>query len=159
MSFWDWAWARHANEMSWYIRPLFLVPYCYFAYRRSIAGLLATILALATSMVWFPAPAQPDPRVLEFLQVEQRYLLAPWTPTKVLQTLTVPLTFGLLAVAFWQRRWWFGGAVLALAALGKVLWSVTAAEAAGRSVIPPALLGLVVCLFGVVLMRRSARSR
>ena len=23
-----WAWARHHNELSWYIRPLFLLPFC-----------------------------------------------------------------------------------------------------------------------------------
>jgi hypothetical protein len=29
-----WAWARHHNILSWYIRPLFLLPFCLFAYRR-----------------------------------------------------------------------------------------------------------------------------
>ena len=31
-----WAWARHHNVLSWYVRPLFLLPFCYFAYRRSL---------------------------------------------------------------------------------------------------------------------------
>ena len=31
-----WAWERHHNILSWYIRPLFLLPFCYFAYRRSL---------------------------------------------------------------------------------------------------------------------------
>lgn len=45
-----WAWARHHNVLSWYIRPLFILPYIYFAYKRSWKGLAVTVIALATSM-------------------------------------------------------------------------------------------------------------
>ena len=34
-----WAWARHHNILSWYIRPRFLLPFCLFAYRRSLLGI------------------------------------------------------------------------------------------------------------------------
>lgn len=34
--FLGWVWARHHNELSWYVRPLFIVPFCWFAYRRSV---------------------------------------------------------------------------------------------------------------------------
>ena len=40
-----WAWDRHHNSLSWYIRPLFLIPF-YFAYQRSLRAIMA----------WFPAP-------------------------------------------------------------------------------------------------------
>ena len=56
-----WAWARHHNILSWYIRPLFLLPFCFFAYRRSLLGIGVTLVALATSMAWFPAPREPEP--------------------------------------------------------------------------------------------------
>jgi hypothetical protein len=65
-AFLSWAWARHHNILSWYIRPLFLLPFCYFAYRRSVKSIALTLLALATSKFWFPEPEQPDPKVLEF---------------------------------------------------------------------------------------------
>jgi hypothetical protein len=26
-----WAWARHHNVLSWYIRPMFILPFIYFA--------------------------------------------------------------------------------------------------------------------------------
>jgi hypothetical protein len=29
--FLSWVWARHHNELSWYVRPLFLLPFCFFA--------------------------------------------------------------------------------------------------------------------------------
>jgi hypothetical protein len=33
-NFFDWAYARHQNQLSWYIRPLFIIPFCFFAYKR-----------------------------------------------------------------------------------------------------------------------------
>nr|WP_320022777.1 hypothetical protein [uncultured Draconibacterium sp.] len=33
--FFYWVFERHHNQLSWYIRPLFLIPFCYFAYKRS----------------------------------------------------------------------------------------------------------------------------
>jgi hypothetical protein len=73
-----WAWARHHNVLSWYIRPLFLFPYCYFAYKRSPLGVIVTLLALATSMAWFEAPEQASEAVLQALEAERgRYLNFP----------------------------------------------------------------------------------
>ena len=76
-SFWDWLWQRHQNQLSWYIRPLFLIPLWWFAYKRSGAGIMATVLLLLTSMGWFPPPRQVSPRVQQFLQFEQQYLQGP----------------------------------------------------------------------------------
>ena len=42
----EWAWDRHHNVLSWYIRPLFLLPFAWFAYRRSPGGIAATVVAL-----------------------------------------------------------------------------------------------------------------
>ena len=36
------AWTRHHNILSWYVRPLFILPFCFFAYRRSLTGIVAT---------------------------------------------------------------------------------------------------------------------
>src|ERR687893_2252015 len=74
-----WAWARHHNELSWYIRPLFLLPFCYFAYRRSLLGITLTVVALATSMFWFPAPERANPGAAEFLAMEREYLTGEWS--------------------------------------------------------------------------------
>ena len=56
------------------------------------------IIALFTSMFWFPAPTAVDPMVELFLQAEKDYLLGTWTLGKVLLTLTVPALFYFLAL-------------------------------------------------------------
>jgi hypothetical protein len=157
-----WAWARHHNVLSWYIRPLFILPYIYFAYKRSWKGLLVTILALATSMFWFPAPAMVDPMVTQFLEAEKEYLLGPMTAAKALLWLTVPAFFILLALAFWKRSWWWGLVIINLTALAKTAWSVFEGGQAGWAVLIPAMIGLVICdaavYFGVKYINRRKGS-
>ena len=90
-SFGSWAWARHHNVLSWYVRPLFLIPLAVAAYRRSGWGIAATLVALTTSMFWFPAPTATDPWVAQFLAFERDWLTGDWTIGKVALTLLVPL--------------------------------------------------------------------
>lgn len=140
-----WAFERHHNVWSWYVRPLFLIPFCAFAYRRSWAGMSLTLLLLATSMFWFSAPTEPDPAVARFLQAEVDYLTGPWTTWKALGTILVPLTLGALATALWRRNLRFGLVVLVLIAVLKMTWSVIEAGSAGLAVVAPAVVGLVLC--------------
>jgi hypothetical protein len=159
-----WAWARHHNELSWYIRPLFLLPFCYFAYKRSLWGIVLTVVALATSMFWFPAPERVDPRAAEFLAVEREYLTSDWTLTKVLLALLVPVSFAALAVAFWRRSLVWGLAVINAMVLVKIVWSFYfGEESGGLTLLPSALVGLAVCdaviLYVVRRMRKSSSLR
>ncbi|HSL47197.1 MAG TPA: hypothetical protein VK897_27405 [Anaerolineales bacterium] len=147
--FLPWAWARHHNVLSWYIRPLFIIPFIYFAYKRSWGGMTLTVIALATSMFWFPAPAVADPMVEQFLAAELEYLTGTWTVQKILMSLVVPAFFILLGLAFWKRSWWWGVAVINLAALGKVAWSVAEGGQSGWAVLIPALIGLIICNLAV----------
>lgn len=161
--FLSWAWERHHNVLSWYIRPLFLLLFCYFAYKRSIAGLLLTLVALATSMFWFPAPERVDPRVEEFLAFEREWLTGDWTLAKVLTSALVPVSLGALALAFWRRSLRWGLAIVNAMAAGKVFWSVVSGDGTGWVVALPALMGLVVCnaaiLYAARRMRRGPASR
>jgi hypothetical protein len=158
--FWAWAWARHHNILSWYIRPLFLIPFIAFAYRRSLQGIVLTLLALATSMFWFPAPAQPDPGVIAFLEAEQEYLFGPWNIWKGLLSSLVPVSLLALALAFWRRSFVWGLVVLNAIALVKTLWSFAVSGAGGGlAVTLPALAGLVITDILIIAVWRFLHMR
>ncbi len=142
----QWAFARHQNQLSWYIRPLFLVPFCYSAYKHSLSGISGTIFLLLTSMCWFAVPAAVDSRVNEFLQMEKDYLTGNWGLSKILITLLVPITLTVLAMSLWKRSLWIGISTLIFIALAKMLWSVVFGGTSGTKVILPALIGLMICV-------------
>jgi len=156
-----WAWERHHNVLSWYIRVLFLLPFCYFAYKRSVFGIVLTLVALATSMFWFPAPERPDPNTLEFLAMEREYLAGEWTTAKALLGLLVPVSLAALALAFWKRSVVFGLVLINAIVLVKLAWSFYFGDASGGlTLLPSQLAGLAVLNAAVLyfLRRRSKRS-
>jgi hypothetical protein len=155
-----WAWERHHNVLSWYIRPLFLLPFCFFAYKQSLWGMTLTLLALATSMFWFPAPGEASPAVKEMLGAEREYLTANWTLWKVLMALVVPASFVALGLAFWRRSLVYGLVVINAAILIKIGWTfVFGTEAGAMSHLPAALLGLAVCDTLILYIRHRMRQR
>jgi hypothetical protein len=156
-----WAWARHHNVLSWYVRPLFLLPFCFFAYRRSLWGIVLTLLALATSMFWFPVPENSSPAVNGMLASEREYLTTDWTLWKVSIALLVPLTFAALGLAFWKRSLVWGLAVVNAAILFKIGWTfLFSTEAGAMSHLPAAVLGLALCdALILYVMRRKIRAR
>lgn len=152
--FFNWAFARHHNVLSWYIRPLFIVPIVIFAFKRSLTGVFASIFALFTSMFWFPAPESSSPQVISFLAYEMEYLKGAWTAQKILMSLTVPIFFILLILAAWKRNWKLLVAVVVAAAILKSLWSIVFGGEAGMSVLKPAVTGLIICIVGFYYYRR-----
>ena len=154
-----WAWARHHNELSWYIRVLFVLPFCYFAYKRSLWGIVLTVVALSTSMFWFPAPERVDPRAAEFLAVEREYLTSGWSLWKVMLALLVPISFAALAVAFWKRSLVWGLVVINAMVLVKIVWSFYFGdESGGLTLLPSALAGLAVCDAVILYVARRMRK-
>ncbi|HEY8402173.1 MAG TPA: hypothetical protein VIK89_12980 [Cytophagaceae bacterium] len=144
--FFDWVFDRHHNQWSWYIRPLFLIPYCYFAYRHSWSGISITLFCLFTSMFWFNKPEVVSDSVMSFLQFEKDWLYGKWDYKKVLLIFTVPISFIALGVSFWYRSLLMGLGVVILMATGKIIWSIYNAGESGRSIIIPALIGLLICI-------------
>lgn len=157
--FLSWAWARHHNVLSWYVRPLFILPLCYFAYRRSIAGIILTLAALATSMFWFPAPERVDPRVEEFLAFEKEWLTGAWTVEKTISALAVPLILGLLCTAFWKRSLAWGLIIVNAIAATKMLWGVIDGAGSGWVMLGPALTGLLICDAAILYAAHRIRTR
>lgn len=144
--FFNWVFERHHNQWSWYLRPIFLIPFCFFAYKRSWSGLSITVFCLFTSMVWFPKPEVVSEQVIEFLNFEKEWLTGEWTSAKILLALTVPFSFAALALAFWKRSLLMGLGVVVLMATGKVVWSIYNAGEAGKSIVIPAIIGLILCV-------------
>lgn len=147
--FFTWAFNRHHNLLSWYIRPLFIIPILYFSYKKSWTGIMASIFGLFTSMFWFPAPIETSSAVIGFLSFEMDYLKGTWTLEKILLSLSVPLIFITLIAAAWQQSWKIILIAIVSAAILKVIWSAVFADPEGLSILKPAMTGLVVCIGAV----------
>jgi hypothetical protein len=154
--FLDWAWARHQNPLSWYVRPLFILPFCYFAYRRSVPGIVLTLVAVTSSMFWFPAPATPDPRAVALLDAERQYVRGPLTVESVVLTALIPIWFVALAWSARRRAWLAMAAVIGAGTLLKMAWLFREAGSNAWLVVPPVALGTTLC-FGVLYF--AARRR
>ena len=157
--FLGWVWARHHNVLSWYVRPLFILPYCWFAYRRSLVGLLLTLLVLATSLFWFPAPTRPDPRVVRYLAWERDLVTGDNAVVKMSFLLLAVGFLAALAGAFWRRSWRFGLAVLNGGTMLKVAGSLALGKGAGVATLAPAAATLAICDAIVVLAVGLLRRR
>lgn len=157
--FFNWAFARHHNVLSWYVRPLFIIPIVLFAFNKSVAGIFISIFALFTSMFWFPIPETSSSQVLEFLAYEMDYLKGTWTMPKIIMSLSVPIFFFVLILAAWTRNWKWLVSVVVAAAVLKVLWSVAFSGASGLSILKPALLGLVICVGGLYYYFKRQRAK
>lgn len=144
-AFFEWVFDRHHNQWSWYLRPIFLIPFCYFAYKQSWSGISITIFCLFTSMFWFNKPTIVSEDVIEFLQYEKEWLYGTWNYKKVLMMTTIPISFIALGLAFWKRSLLMGLGVIVLMATGKIIWSIYNAGEAGKSIIIPAVIGLLLC--------------
>src|SRR5918998_1959119 len=157
--FLSWVWARHHNELSWYVRPLFLLPFCFFAYKRSLPGILVTLLIFPTSLFWFPAPENPSARVEGYLAWERQFLLEGSVVARVALVVLVVAFFVALAVAFWRRSWLWGLAVLNAGTLLKVIWSVAFGGAAGWASLVPSLFTLALTDAAILLAARWLKRR
>lgn len=143
--FFNWIFDRHHNQWSWYIRPVFLIPFCFFAYKHNWSGISITVFCLLTSMFWFPKPEIVGENVKEFLQFEKDYLYGIWDTKKLIMTLTIPISFIALGLAFWKRSIVIGIGVIILIATGKIIWSIQNAGESGKSIVIPAIIGLIIC--------------
>jgi hypothetical protein len=141
IDFLNWAWARHHNPLSWYIRPLFILPFCYFAYKRSVRGMAWTIVAVTSSMFWFPAPATPDATAARFLEVEREWIAGPLTLAQVVLTALIPVWFIALAAAVRRRLWMAAALVISAGTALKVAWSFYVGGASAWIIVPPIAFG------------------
>lgn len=149
---------RHRNPISWYIRPLLLIPCCYAAWRRTCAGIMASLLLLLSSMAWFPAPDAAAVANSAFLAWEEQLLGGGNPALLTALALLVPACLALSAITFWRRSLRSGILCLILIAAAKITGSIHLAGASGKSIILPALTGLIACVAALSLLRRPPSS-
>ena len=158
-SFFDWAYARHQNQLSWYIRPLFILPFCFFSYKKSLSGIAGTVFLLLTSMFWFSKPEVVGENAKQFLDMEKAWLTGEWTFAKIAMTLIVPVSLIILSAAFWKRNLWFGLSVVIFIAIAKMVWSVAFGGDSGKSIFIPAITGLIICCAFILLGAGRIRKK
>ena len=158
-AFFDFMWARHHNLLSWYVRPLMFLPFCYFAYKRLLGGMALAIFATATSMAWFPAPQSPSPQAAEFLRAEYEFLHATPPPLLALALLAVVTVYVLLGIAFYRRSFALGIAVVVASGASKVAWSFLEGGGSGWALVPAAAVGTGVCALCFLLVGGYLKKR
>ena len=151
-SFFEWAFARHHNTLSWYIRPLFIIPIVLGAFKKSYTIIFASIFCLFTSMFWFPEPAKVDENVVKFLEFEKDYLTTGWAADKAFVVVAVILFFTFLIYTTWNRKWKWLLFVIVISALLKVIHSVIFSGNSGLSIVKPAILGVIICALAIWLL-------
>lgn len=137
----DWAFQRHLNPISWYIRPIFLLILCFFAYKRSWKGLLITFIVMTSSMVWFAAPDHIDPQMQQVLEFEKKVLSTPLSASITLVTMFSFLS--LVILAFWKRSLKWGLIIVNITVVGKLILSLILTGEAGWGTFPVTIFGLI----------------
>ncbi|SEG51017.1 hypothetical protein SAMN02982929_02449 [Saccharopolyspora kobensis] len=153
-----WAWPRHLNPVSWYIRPLFFLPIACFCWTRRPLWLAATIVAMVSSFFWFPAPTEIDPRIAGVLEMEKELFTDPTWITWVTLPLIPALIAGLCA-AFWHRSLGWGLVVIDGGLALKIAWTIANSGTDGLATVVPLGLGAVAMTAVIVVIahRRGLR--
>ena len=141
----NWIWNRHQNLFSWYSRPLFIIPACYYAYHRKPGYVLGVLAALATSLFWFAPPEEVSDAVAGYLEWERVMFLDPHNriPLAIL-AFAVSVFLFCLFYAFWHRSLWLGLLVINVGNLLRILVSVLFGGEIGAVAILPTLSSMLV---------------
>jgi nicotinamide riboside transporter PnuC len=154
----DWAFERHLNPLSWYIRPVFMILLAYAAYKRSWTGLIITFILLMSSMVWFPAPDKIDPQMYEVLEYEKQLFSHPLSGTLAILALLASVVLG--SIVFWKRSLKLGLIVCNVGLIGKLLLSLLFTGTNGWGPLGTILFGLII-VNGIglyIFLRRKAHK-
>lgn len=157
--FFTWAFSRHQNILSWYIRPLFVIPIVIGAYKQSFSILFMSIFCLLTSMFWFPKPEAVDEQVHLFLEFEKNYLTSGWTTEKIVVCILILLFFILLIYTTWNRKWGQLLWVVIAGAVLKVVHSILSSGENGMALVKPAVTGLVICIVFIVFIKDKREKK
>ncbi|MCY7765777.1 MULTISPECIES: hypothetical protein [Bacillus] len=154
----DWAFRRHLNPLSWYIRPLFLLVLVYAAYKRSWNGLIITFVLMMSSMVWFPEPKRIYLQMQKVLEFEQMLLSSP--VSAVLTIVFMMVLIGFILAAFWKRSVVLGVILLNVTLAGKVALSLFFTGENGWAPLGNTIFGLMMVNgIGLFIKYRNRKKR
>lgn len=154
----DWAFRRHLNPLSWYIRPLFLLVLVYVAYKRSWKGIIITFVLMMSSMVWFPEPKKIHLQMQKVLEFEQMLLSSPVSAVLTIAFMMVFL--GFILAAFWKRSLVFGLFLLNVTLVGKVVLSLCFTGENGWAPLGNTIFGLMLINgIGLFIKVRNRKKR
>lgn len=139
-----WIWERHQNLFSWYSRPLFVIPACYYAYRRKLHYTFGFILLMFASLFWFAAPEHVSIQVSSYLEWEKQLFFSgdSATPLIVLSITVVLFLIGLF-YAFYKRSLLYGLLLINVGTILKIIVSITLGGESGTSAIVPSLSSIL----------------
>ena len=153
--FFTWAFQRHYNILSWYIRPLFIIQIIWSAYKKLFSGISISIFGLFTSMFWFPKPNITNPEIVKFLNFEANYLKSGWTIDKIVLLFTVIIFFVFIIVSTWTKNWKLLLLILIATAILKIFNSYLLTGKSALSMLKPAVTGLIVCMIAVFYLKKK----
>lgn len=140
-----WVWDRHQNQFSWYSRPLFLIPACYYAYRRKFWMIVGFMAMLVCSLFWFAAPENVAEHVSGYLAWEKQLFFSneSMIPIFLLSVAVAVFLVGLFS-AFWYRSFWLGLILINAGTAMKIVVSTTLGNEFGTAVLIPSLSSLAI---------------
>ncbi|PJH92696.1 hypothetical protein [Bacillus sp. SN1] len=154
----DWAFRRHLNPLSWYIRPLFLLVLVYAAYKRSWKGIIITFVLMMSSMVWFPEPKRIYLQMQKVLEFEQMLLSSP--VSAVLTIVFMMVLVGFILAVFWKRSLVLGVILLNVTLVGKVALSLFFTGESGWAPLGNTIFGLMMVNgIGLFIKYRNRKKR
>ncbi|ARV46884.1 hypothetical protein P9293_18630 [Bacillus inaquosorum] len=154
----DWAFRRHLNPLSWYIRPLFLLVLVYAAYKRSWKGIIITFVLMMSSMVWFPEPKRIYLQMQKVLEFEQMLLSS--QVSAVLTIVFMMVLIGFILAAFWKRSLVLGVILLNVTLAGKVALSLFFTGESGWAPLGNTIFGLMMVNgIGLFIKYRNRKKR
>ena len=121
-------------------------------------GIVMTLVAVTTSMFWFPVPDSPDPRAVALLNVERQYLRAPLTLERLVLTALIPIWFVALALAIRKVSLLAVAVVIGSGTLLKLGWLFREGGSDAWVIVPPVAVGTAVCAGVLLLAYRRIRN-
>ena len=157
--FLNWAWARHAESTQLVYSPAVHSAVLLLCVQEEPLGHGADLVAVTSSMFWFPVPATPDPRAAALLDVERQYVGGPLTLERIVLTALIPIWFVALAWGVRRRSWLGVATVIGSGTFLKVAWLFREAGSNAWLIIPPVALGTAVCACVLSIAYTRVRNR